>query len=58
VVLTNRSTPPDVILREIYLRTGDKPFDRIEDVISEEELRALSDNYKQVAGYDHRSLAT
>jgi 2-polyprenyl-6-methoxyphenol hydroxylase-like FAD-dependent oxidoreductase len=56
VVLTNRTTPPDVILREIYLRTGDKPFDRIEDVISEEELRVLSDHYKQVAGYDRLTL--
>ena len=26
VVRTNRTTPPDAILREVYLRTGDKPF--------------------------------
>jgi 2-polyprenyl-6-methoxyphenol hydroxylase-like FAD-dependent oxidoreductase len=58
VVLTNRSTPPDVILREVYVRTGDKPFERIEDVITEEELRALSDNYKRVAGYDRHTLGS
>ena len=33
VVLTNRATPPDAILREVWLRTGDRPFTRIEDVI-------------------------
>ena len=31
VVLTNRSNPPDAILREVFQRTGDKPFDGIED---------------------------
>ena len=34
VVLMNRRNPPDAILREVYERTGDKPFARIEDVIS------------------------
>jgi 5-methylphenazine-1-carboxylate 1-monooxygenase len=56
VVLRNRSNPPDAILREVYERTGDRPFARIEDVISEQELRAISDGYKRVAGYDKDSL--
>jgi len=56
VVLENRRNPPDAILREVYERTGDKPFDRIESVISAQELAALSERYKQVAGYDKRSL--
>ncbi len=34
IVLTNRSNPPDAILREVFLRTGDKPFAAIEDVIA------------------------
>ncbi|MEI6159791.1 MAG: flavin-dependent oxidoreductase [Roseococcus sp.] len=51
VVLRNRSNPPDAILREVWQRTGDKPFARIEDVISAEEIAAMSDGYKQVAGY-------
>src|SRR5437879_767302 len=51
VVLTNRQSPPDAILREVYLRTGDQPFDDIDRVISRDELRALSDGYKRVAGY-------
>ena len=56
VVLENRRSPPDAILREIYERTGDKPFERIEDVIGAAELKALSERYKRVAGYDKGSL--
>jgi 2-polyprenyl-6-methoxyphenol hydroxylase-like FAD-dependent oxidoreductase len=56
VVLANRKNPPDAIIREVYLRTGDRPFARIEDVISDEELRAISDSYKRIAQYDQASL--
>ena len=56
VVLENRRNPPDAILREIYERTGDRPFRSIEEVITPEELRAMSDRYKGVAGYDKASL--
>jgi hypothetical protein len=56
VVLENRRNPPDAILRELYQRTGDQPFERVEAVISPEELQALSDSYKRVAGYDKGSL--
>src|SRR3954454_15005819 len=34
IVLTNRSTPPDAILREVFQRTGDRPFGKIDNVIS------------------------
>ncbi|HVZ14409.1 MAG TPA: flavin-dependent oxidoreductase [Bauldia sp.] len=57
VVRTNRTTPPDAILREVYLRSGDKPFARIEDVIDPADLAAISNSYKKVAGYDKQSLA-
>ena len=56
VVLRNREAPPDAILEEVYRRTGDKPFTRIEDVISAEELAELNDGYKRVAGFDHERL--
>jgi 2-polyprenyl-6-methoxyphenol hydroxylase-like FAD-dependent oxidoreductase len=56
VVLENRRNPPDAILREVFERTGDQPFARIEEVIGEAELRAISDRYKRVAGYDRDSL--
>jgi len=50
IVLANRSTPPDAILREVHERSGDKPFARIEDVVSREALERIADAYKQVAG--------
>ena len=50
VVLENRRNPPDAILREVYERTRDQPFERIEAVISAAELAALSERYKQIAG--------
>jgi len=56
VVRMSRANPPDAILREVWRRTGDRPFRRIEDVISADELSALSESYKRVAGYDRESL--
>jgi 2-polyprenyl-6-methoxyphenol hydroxylase-like FAD-dependent oxidoreductase len=58
VVLTNRRNPPDAILREVYERTGDKPFASIGDVISAEELRAMSNRYKVIAGFSKEALAS
>jgi 5-methylphenazine-1-carboxylate 1-monooxygenase len=57
VVLTNRSHPPDAILREIYLRTGDRPFAAIGDVISANELAQISNAYKSVSGYGRPAAA-
>jgi 5-methylphenazine-1-carboxylate 1-monooxygenase len=57
VVRTNRANPPDAILREVYVRTGDKPFADIDAVISREELVAISEGYKRIAGYDRETLA-
>jgi 2-polyprenyl-6-methoxyphenol hydroxylase-like FAD-dependent oxidoreductase len=56
VVLTNRTNPPDAILREVYQRTNDRPFAAIGDVISHDELVALSDSYKQIAGFSREAL--
>ena len=56
VVLTNRSTPPDSILRVVFERSGGRPFSRIDDVVPRAELQAISDNYKRVAGYDPAQL--
>ncbi|MDR7221217.1 flavin-dependent oxidoreductase [Aminobacter aminovorans] len=57
VVRTNRTTPPDVILKEVYERTGDRPFARLDDVITQDELAALLNSYKKVAGYDKATVA-
>jgi len=56
IVLTNRTNPPDAILREVYRRTNDRPFADIDEVISREELVALSDGYKRIAGYAKDAL--
>jgi 5-methylphenazine-1-carboxylate 1-monooxygenase len=48
VVLANRTNPPDAILREVAERTGDRPFERIEDVISLDELAAITNGYRAV----------
>jgi 5-methylphenazine-1-carboxylate 1-monooxygenase len=56
VVLTNRTNPPDAILREVFQRTNDRPFASIDDVISRDELVALSDGYKQIAGHSKEAL--
>ena len=58
IVLTNRSNPPDAILREVFQRTNDQPFGRIDDVISREELVAMSEGYKRIAGYSKEALRT
>jgi 2-polyprenyl-6-methoxyphenol hydroxylase-like FAD-dependent oxidoreductase len=56
VVLTNRDNPPDSIIREVRDRTGDRPFARIEDVIGQEEMAAISQRYKDIAGLSAKGL--
>ncbi len=51
VVRTNRSTPPDFIIMKVNELTGGKPFENIDDVISQADLRQISENYKKVAGF-------
>jgi hypothetical protein len=58
VVLTNRSNPPDAILREVWQRSGGARFERIDDIISTAELAAISERYKKVAGFDRETLKT
>ena len=56
VVLTNREQPPDAVLQEVYRRTGDQPFDSIDNVISQDELSGLLKRYQRVAGFDRERL--
>jgi 2-polyprenyl-6-methoxyphenol hydroxylase-like FAD-dependent oxidoreductase len=51
VVRTNREHPPDFINIKVEELTGDRPFDNLDDFITQDELRALSDNYKHIAGF-------
>jgi 5-methylphenazine-1-carboxylate 1-monooxygenase len=56
VVLMNRTDPPDSILREVHLRTGDKPFDSIDKVISRQEIQQRMQRYRQVTGASVQSV--
>lgn len=51
VVRTNRSSPPDFINTKVEELVGDKPFENLDSYITQDELRALSENYKRVAGF-------
>lgn len=58
VVMANRSMSPDAILNVIEQRTGGRKFDRIEEVISQEELAEWQERYKAIAGFAARDLTT
>ena len=51
IVRTNREHPPDFINIKVEELTGDKPFGNLDDFITQDELRALSENYKRIAGF-------
>ncbi len=51
VVRANREHPPDFINIKVEELVGDKPFDNLDDYITQDELRALSENYKRIAGF-------
>jgi len=51
VVRTNREHPPDYIIMKVDELTGGRPFRHIDDVISQDELRELSESYKRIAGF-------
>jgi 2-polyprenyl-6-methoxyphenol hydroxylase-like FAD-dependent oxidoreductase len=51
VVRTNREHPPDFINIKVEELTGDRPFGNLDDFITQDELRALSENYKRIAGF-------
>lgn len=53
---TNRTVPPDYIIMKVDELTGGTPFGKLEDVITEDELRALSDEYKRIAGFSLAAL--
>jgi 2-polyprenyl-6-methoxyphenol hydroxylase-like FAD-dependent oxidoreductase len=59
VVRTNRTVPPDFIIIKVDELSGGKPFRHIDDLISQDELRRMSDEYKRIAGFalDERASA-
>jgi 5-methylphenazine-1-carboxylate 1-monooxygenase len=51
IVRTNREHPPDFINIKVEELVGDRPFDNLDNYITQDELRALSENYKKIAGF-------
>ena len=51
VVRTNREQPPDFINIKVEELVGDRPFDNLDKYITQDELRALSERYKRIAGF-------
>lgn len=56
IVHTNRQYPPDYINIKVDQLTGGRPFRSIDDVISRDELRKISEDYKKIAGFALESL--
>lgn len=54
---TNRAHPPDFINIKVEELVGDKPFDDLDRYITQAELRALSENYKRIAGFSLSDVA-
>jgi 2-polyprenyl-6-methoxyphenol hydroxylase-like FAD-dependent oxidoreductase len=57
IVRTNRDHPPDFINIKVEELVGDKPFENLDDYITQGELRALSENYKKIAGFSVADVA-
>lgn len=59
VVETNRTVPPDFIIMKADELSGGRPFaGSIDDLVSQEELRRISDDYKKVAGFSLEKVGT
>jgi 2-polyprenyl-6-methoxyphenol hydroxylase-like FAD-dependent oxidoreductase len=56
IVLENRTAPPDLIIDTVERLSGGKRFNKIEDVISVQELLDISQNYQRLAGWDVKSV--
>lgn len=57
VVETNRTVPPDFIIMRADALSGGRPFPgTIDDLISVKELKRISDDYKNIAGFSLENL--
>ena len=50
IVVQNRTAPPNVIVDTVEQRTGGKRFDRLDDIISQDELKTIFERYQKVVG--------
>ncbi len=56
LVAANRRQGPEQVMQMVEERAPNG-FERLEDVISQAELEAVSSQYKQVAGFDMAAVA-
>ena len=56
IVRTNRQYPPDYINIKVDELTGGRPFKNIDDVISQEELKRIAENYARIAGFSREGM--
>lgn len=57
VVETNRTVPPDFIIMKADELSGHQPFPgTIDDLISQEDLRRISQDYQNVAGFSLKAV--
>ncbi len=52
IVVTSRSSPPDLIIETVEKLTQGERFNRLEDVISSEALQAITDRFSHLTGAD------
>ncbi|RHW40168.1 flavin-dependent oxidoreductase [Lysinibacillus yapensis] len=55
IVLTNRQNGPEQVMQIVEERAPEG-FENLDDVISYEELEAIANKYKKIAGFDRESL--
>jgi 2-polyprenyl-6-methoxyphenol hydroxylase-like FAD-dependent oxidoreductase len=58
IVVQNRTAPPNVIVDTVEQRTGGKRFERLEDVITQDEMKAIFESYQRVAGYHVQQVSS
>jgi 5-methylphenazine-1-carboxylate 1-monooxygenase len=56
IVLAARSRPPDLIIETVEKRTNGARFERLEDVIAADEMKAILDRFKSLVGADIESV--
>ena len=56
IVRTNRATPPEFIIMQADELSGGQPFRHIDDLISQAELKAISDNYAKIATFSREAV--
>ena len=50
IVVSSRSSPPDLIIETVEKRTNGEPFEKLDDVISSAELQGIIDNFHRLTG--------